>query len=47
MDLNETRDPEVYAMADELVGYLGEKGFVESTGGSRTAIRIGIPLSNF
>ena len=30
MDLNETRDPEVYAMADELVGYLGEKGFVEA-----------------
>jgi hypothetical protein len=30
MDLNEIRDPEVYAMADELVGYLGEKGFVEA-----------------
>ena len=30
MDLNETRDPEVYNMADELVGYLGEKGFIDA-----------------
>ena len=30
MDLNETRDPEVYNMADNLVEYLGEKGFIDA-----------------